>query len=99
VFLLYVARHKVQNQNIKHFKNALNFDYLKTYLRATFKDVIYPDFRFCVVWAHICKIANKDQGFVECNKQAIISMYIVMYLQFDNKILNVTGSLALGRKV
>jgi len=48
---------------------------------------------------HIYKIANKDQGFVECNKQIIISMYIVMYLQFDNKILNVTGSLALGRKV
>jgi len=52
-----------------------------------------------VLGIHICKMANgKDQGFIKCNKQVIISMYIVMYLQFDNKMLNVTGSLALGRK-
>lgn len=35
-----------------------------------------------------------SEQFVSC-----ISMYIVMYLQFDNKTLNVTDSLALGRKV
>lgn len=43
---------------------------------------------------------KKDQGYVRRNKQTIsISMYIIMYLQFDNKTLNITGSLALGWKV
>lgn len=53
----------------------------------------------------MAEIYRKDSGLMldaTCKHDTLyigVFMYIIIYLQFDNKTFNVTGSLALGRKV